>query len=262
MKKMRYLILLIIMMVVMPLSVNASSLTKGACYDKDGNEVKDMVNIDLIETGEKNWVRGNIDYIAVTGISTTFVAKSHIGESLSKVTYILYDESDNEMCKGDITGTDINHPSAKFKISFKSAEIRKIEICLVTDKNNDKCEREDIPDSEGSGVVIGSNGNTIGENGLDPDNITTSNICKEGKDSLADLINEYWGYVMVGAPILLIVMMIIDFLKAITGNDSDALKKSGNNAIKRVLATVILLMLPLVVSTVFKLFGIGEFLCF
>lgn len=75
-------------------------------------------------------------------------------------------------------------------------------------------------------------------------------------DTIGDLFDEYWPYVMVIIPILLIIMMAIDFFKAMAINDADALKKAGTNAVKRTIATVIALALPALLRMVFGLFGI------
>ena len=61
-------------------------------------------------------------------------------------------------------------------------------------------------------------------------------------------------------PILLIVMITLDFLKAMTSGDSDSIKKSSNDAFKRVIAAVVLIMLPWALSVIFGWFGLN--ICF
>lgn len=70
------------------------------------------------------------------------------------------------------------------------------------------------------------------------------------------IINNYWKYVMVATPILLIVMMSIDFFKAMASNDADAIKKSINNTVKRTIAAVVLLALPALLSFILGIFGL------
>ncbi len=84
-----------------------------------------------------------------------------------------------------------------------------------------------------------------------------ANDCDTG---LASLIRRYWKWVMFLAPILLIVMMSIDFLKAMSSGDADAINKSASNAIKRVIAAVILLALPWALEVIFGWFGLQ--ICF
>ena len=79
-------------------------------------------------------------------------------------------------------------------------------------------------------------------------------------DKIRNLINEYWKYVMFLTPLLLIVMMTIDFVKAMSSGNADAIKKCSNDAIKRVIAAVILLALPWALNVVFGWFGLE--ICF
>ena len=77
-----------------------------------------------------------------------------------------------------------------------------------------------------------------------------------GDLSVKDLIDEYWSIVMVLVPIVLMLLISIDFIKALTANDQEQLKKSGNSAIKRTLAAVILLMLPALLSMILGWVGL------
>ena len=77
-----------------------------------------------------------------------------------------------------------------------------------------------------------------------------------GDLSVKDLIDEYWSIVMVLVPIVLMLLISIDFIKALTANDQEQLKKSGNSAIKRTIAAVILLMLPALLSMILGWFGL------
>lgn len=79
---------------------------------------------------------------------------------------------------------------------------------------------------------------------------------------ISKLIKKYWKWVMFLTPLGLIVLMTVDFAKAMSSEDADAVKKSSSNAIKRVIAAVILLALPWVIKVVFTWFGIEQFLCF
>lgn len=70
------------------------------------------------------------------------------------------------------------------------------------------------------------------------------------------LIHDYWKYVMIIVPVLLIVMMVLDFFKALSSNDSDAINKATSNAFKRTIAAVILLALPALLGLILGWFGI------
>lgn len=70
------------------------------------------------------------------------------------------------------------------------------------------------------------------------------------------IIHDYWKYVMIIVPILLIVVITLDFFKAMVSNDQDAIKKASTNAVKRTIAAVILLALPALLSYILGLFGL------
>lgn len=84
-----------------------------------------------------------------------------------------------------------------------------------------------------------------------------SNSCD---NDLKNLIEKYWKWVMFLTPILLIVMITIDFIKAMSLGDADSVKKSSNDAIKRVIAGILLLALPWLLEVIFGWFGLQ--LCF
>lgn len=81
--------------------------------------------------------------------------------------------------------------------------------------------------------------------------------CGDGKEgTLKWLIDEYWRYIMIAAPVLLIVMMSIEVVKAMVTSDADLLKKLVDSFVKRTLATIILLCLPVIIRTILEIFGI------
>ncbi len=54
----------------------------------------------------------------------------------------------------------------------------------------------------------------------------------------------------------LVIMSTIDFIQAITKQDSDALKAAINKSVRRFIFAVILFFVPLIVSTIMDLFGV------
>ena len=85
----------------------------------------------------------------------------------------------------------------------------------------------------------------------------TEEVCD---DTLKEFIQKYWKMIMIFSPALVILMTMIDFFKAIIASDSDAIKKAANSTIKRTLAFVFLMFIPLIIETVSSWFGIG--VCF
>ena len=82
---------------------------------------------------------------------------------------------------------------------------------------------------------------------------SNSGMCS---DDLRALLRKYWVIILYFLPPLLILMTSIDFFKAITSGDSDKLKKSSGDALKRTLAFVLLIMLKFILSTVLGWVGI------
>lgn len=82
------------------------------------------------------------------------------------------------------------------------------------------------------------------------DLVKKNNLCEDGGD-IKKFIDEYWGIILILAPGLLIMMLSIDFFKAIMSSDDDLLKKASNNAVKRTAAMILLMMLPYILRTLF-----------
>ena len=75
--------------------------------------------------------------------------------------------------------------------------------------------------------------------------------------TLQNLLDKYWTWVMILAPMATVILITIDFVGPIlSGNSSETLKKASDKAVKRAIALVILLMLPVIVNLLFGLFGI------
>lgn len=73
---------------------------------------------------------------------------------------------------------------------------------------------------------------------------------------LKDLINKYWKWVTILSPIALMILIIFDFIKAIVSSNEDQLKKSAQNALKRTIAVIVLLLLPFILETILGWFGL------
>lgn len=68
-----------------------------------------------------------------------------------------------------------------------------------------------------------------------------------GQD-LVDFIDKLYGYIQIAAPILLIILGIVDFSQAVISNDQDALKKATNKFVRRAIVCVIIFFVPLVIN--------------
>lgn len=81
---------------------------------------------------------------------------------------------------------------------------------------------------------------------------TACTILKSNTVILAILKFIIWA-ICVGAIVVLIIMTMMDFVKAITGSDDTGLKKAFQRLIKRVIATVILILLPLLLTFIINI---------
>ena len=131
----------------------------------------------------------------------------------------------------DSAGKSKSFPKESFNIRHKLGNTDKVKNIEQTTQNTKK-ELETNADGE----IINS----------------SSTSCTE----VSDLIHDYWKYVMIIVPILLIVMITIDFFKALAKGDSDSIKKAGNNTVKRTIAAVVLLALPALLGLIFSWFGL------
>lgn len=90
---------------------------------------------------------------------------------------------------------------------------------------------------------------------MDKSNIgggSTENAC----NSVNALFDYFWPYVMIIIPVALIILIAIDFFKAMASNDNDSIKKAGTNTVKRTIAAIMLLALPVIVRFIFELVGL------
>lgn len=82
---------------------------------------------------------------------------------------------------------------------------------------------------------------------------------KGNEADLAYYVQMGLNYFKFIAPILLILLGMLDFGKAIISNDADALKKAGINFSKRLIAAVILFLLPVIINFIMDMIDVGTY---
>ena len=90
-------------------------------------------------------------------------------------------------------------------------------------------------------------------------NVTTTKYTGEESITckfLEDVFGEYWNWILILAPVATMILITIDFVGCILSSDAEAMKKVGDKTIKRTIALVLLLMLPIVLKLIFNLFGL------
>ena len=85
-------------------------------------------------------------------------------------------------------------------------------------------------------------------------------------EMFTSFLKKYWTWVMILMPILTIILISLDLVKVIVSSDPESgggkdgnsmtLPKVGSNAVKRMTALVVLLLLPYLLSTIFGLFNL------
>lgn len=240
-----------------------------------GDCITNFGSIKIIEKGNNNNGNGNIDYSKTknnTSWGTEDVTfdvnvQAPLGnifgnDKVKKVKYKITSFGE-QTCSGEITGSDLedNEGNVKFHVVINKGYVEKIKFSGVSvspfdSKNIDSITGEELSikheDDESSNI----------KNDAELGDIMASDGMASCDSGISDLIKKYWKWVVFLTPLLLIVMMTIDFVKAMSSNDADAVKKSSNNAIRRVIAAVILLALPWAIKVIFTWFGIEQFLCF
>ncbi len=74
-------------------------------------------------------------------------------------------------------------------------------------------------------------------------------------------IDKYWDWVLLLAPVGLIVLGAMDFVKATASGDNDAMKKASSHFIKRIIAVALLFLLKPLLKMVFTIFGLETHSC-
>jgi len=77
-------------------------------------------------------------------------------------------------------------------------------------------------------------------------------------NEFGQLLQDVFTFIKVAAPILLIALSSLDYIKAITSKDADELKKANERFIKRLVAAVVLFLLPFILDLTFELFGVYD----
>lgn len=75
--------------------------------------------------------------------------------------------------------------------------------------------------------------------------------------SVVRIVNLFIMIISIAVPIILIIMMMLDYMKAIKVGDEDLLKKAQKMVVNRVITCVLIFLIPTFVSTLVKVAGGG-----
>lgn len=180
-------------------------------------------------------------------------------KSGDKLTIDVY-SNNKKVCSADITGFSTSKDNVKVALQHDGI-IQSITL-KGTFKNGSYTAKDEINlkvvKSTSTTKLNVSNGTRKGKQKANSVTDSNGNFSRSSTSctDVSALIGDYWGYVMIIVPVLLIIMMSIDFLKAMSTGEADALNKAGNNAVKRTIAAVVLLALPALLRMIFGWFGI------
>jgi len=77
-------------------------------------------------------------------------------------------------------------------------------------------------------------------------------------NELGEFVADAFLLIKIAAPILVIVLSTIDYLKAIMNSNSDEIKKANQRTIKRLIIGLIIFFLPFLLDLLFHLFGLYD----
>ena len=65
---------------------------------------------------------------------------------------------------------------------------------------------------------------------------------------ISEFLNNLFGYISVGGIVLVVILSLIDLIKVVVGHDDAGLKNFFNNLKSRIIAVIILLLLPVILT--------------
>ena len=77
-------------------------------------------------------------------------------------------------------------------------------------------------------------------------------------NELGEFVNDLFGIIKIAAPVLVIILSTIDYIKAIATANADDFKKANKRTIKRSIAGLIIFFLPFLLEMLFELFGLYD----
>lgn len=86
----------------------------------------------------------------------------------------------------------------------------------------------------------------------DEDVIQTTDGCNLFSDKLIEIINSVMSYIRIGVPLILIVLIGVDFAKATFTGDEKEIKKSKDAAIKRIIIAIVIFFVPTLLNLLFN----------
>ena len=175
-------------------------------------------------------------------------------------TYIVYRHKSRFMLDSDgVWG--FNNKSQANTFYTNSKQINNMSAWLLSYKNENGAKYTDTQfyeqERKNSNSSSGLIGGTISGSNVSGDkaSINCNELfgSKNDPESLRYLINEILMYIRIIGPLLLLVLGVLDFAKAIIASKEDQMKKAQATFIKRVIAAIGIFFVPLLVDIIMGL---------
>lgn len=75
-------------------------------------------------------------------------------------------------------------------------------------------------------------------------------------DDIIELLQELFTAIKICVPILVLVLIIVDMVRAVTSDDEEKIKKAQSRAVKRLIIGVAFFFMPDLINIILKLAGL------
>lgn len=214
--------------------------------------------MDTDTEGVLNWYKDFTDnrhtYSTGVTLSRIYLDKSEANKSPTCPEYLIMRSNNNNSSYGAYATNDLN--TAKNFVDL-SRQTGKYQAWYLTykDENGNEYTEEQYNNSIRNTTLGNTNPNYV-VNGTGEDVSVDCNEIfgsKNDPDSISYLVNEILQYPRIIVPILIILLGILDFAKAVVAGKEDEMKKAQSTFVKRVIAGVIFFFIPVIVDIVMQL---------
>lgn len=207
--------------------------------DSDNKDVSKRITTSIDELSKKNNVNGTSAATEIAKINAMY--KTIINNYYTKIG----DQNYPKYCAFLV---DNNNEKTQQKLNQLNEALNHYQQIVNTSAELTKEQKKEATENATSAKKLYKN--IIKSATITPYNPGTTVIdCGHLIDEdLKAVIQLVLKWVRIGAPILLIILMSVDFGQAVISQDQDAMKKATSKAIKRAVAAVALFFIPLLVS--------------
>jgi len=73
---------------------------------------------------------------------------------------------------------------------------------------------------------------------------------------LVVILQDIFTYIKIAVPLLVLLLIVVDMVKAVVAGNDDQMKKAQSNAVKRLIVGVVLFLLPIIVDLILDIAGL------